>query len=508
MDKARLVAIYIRVSSARQAEEGYSLEAQEKVLRDEILRQGKIVFKVYRDEGISGARYDRPGLQELLKDAKKGLFGSVGIWMISRISRSLPNLLKIIEELKKADVKLFSLTERFDMDTPIGNFTAQIFGSVAQMQRDNIRHNVLLGSKERAKGGKTVGCSVLGYRLVPDTDDPKGTTKLEIVPEEAELVRKIFDLYCQGNGLKVIAQTVNAQGYCGKKGKTFSILTIRGILTNQLYIGKVKYCNEYFDGIHEPIISREQWETVQRLLSSKVSYEKSIDYQYLLSGLIKCRGCGSGMIPAHVTHRNKNGTTKVYYYYSCGLYLNKGTGSCKPNVVRAKEADAVVMDFVCNHLSTKEWQNRILKRVKAKIAVNEKLLEDINKLQNRLSRLKAKRDALLFDYEEGRITKMQLVESDKSLQAEIEMVGVELLRKQTIDDKPHIDEELIKEAFMLLPTLIQRASYEEKLGLLRGVVKAVYVDEERKVEAMEIYIPKSKNTGIETMRINIKEREG
>lgn len=511
MDKAQLVAIYVRVSSDKQVEEGYSLEAQEKVLRDYILQQGKTVFKVYSDEGISGGRYDRPGLQALLKDAKKGLFGSVGIWMISRISRDLLHLLKIIDVLKNADVNLFSLKERFDMNTPLGNFIIQMLGSIAQMQREAISQNVKAGSLLRAKSGKFIGGAMLGYKIVRDTSGTSVTSNYVICPEEAEVVRKIFDLYCQGSGLKVVAQTMNEQGYRSKEGNEFSIIGIRKILTNQAYIGKVKYAGEYFDGIHEAIISNEQWETAQKLLASKKSCDKKIDYQYLLSGLVKCRECGSWMVPWHTTRKNKNGTTRIYYYYSCGRYLNMGTGSCKANVVNAQEADKVVMDFMVNYLSTKEWQEKVIAKVKEKLklSANEGLAERIQQLRGKIGRLKLRKDKLLYEYEEGKLTKEQLVEEDEKLQASIDELEVELLLNQSMDDKPRIDEKLIKKAFKVIPTLIRNSKYEEKLKLVRSVVKAVYVDEDRKVESIEIYVPKPKSdTSIETIRINIKEKEG
>ena len=509
MDKTQLVALYVRVSSSKQVEEGYSLEAQEKVLRDEVLRQGKIVFKVYKDEGLSGSIYERPGLQALLNDAKKGLFSSVGIWMISRLSRKLAHFITIIDELRNADVQIFSLMERFDTNTPIGNFIAQMFASIAEMQRENIRQNVKAGSKVRAKSGKMVGGSLLGYTLAPDPDDPKGTNKYVILPEEAEIVRKIFDLYCEGNGLKVVARSMNGLGYRGKNSNTFSATTISGILNNQAYIGKVKYDGEYYEAVHEPIISNEQWDLAQKLLGSKKRYDKTIDYQYLLSGVIKCRGCGCSMIPSHTTRKNKNGTKKTYYYYSCGQYLNKGTGSCSPNLVNAKEADATVMNFISNYFSTQDWQDKIVERINSKLFVDAELKSSINQLQGKISRIITRQDKLLYEYEEGNLTKEELVTRDDELKAEIHKLELDLFRKLSMDNSPIIDEKRIRDAFKLLPILIQQSPDEEKVKLIRNAIKAVYVDDDRKVEAIEVYVPiQNADTGLETLRINIKEKEG
>ncbi|MBQ7883920.1 MAG: recombinase family protein [Phascolarctobacterium sp.] len=506
MDKSKFVAIYVRVSSTRQAEGGYSLEAQEKVLRDEIARQGKKVFKVYKDAGISGYTMERPGLQAMLNDAKEGLFGSVGVWMISRLSRKLANLLVIFDEFQRENIQLFSFTEKFDLNTPVGKFTAQMFGSIAQMQREALIENVLNGSKKKAKAGKVVGGKLFGYDSIPDTDDPKGTKKLVIVPREAKAVRKVFDLYLQGYGFKSIAQMLNADGYRGSKGSPFSIMSIKRILDSKVYAGMVKYCGEYYQGIHEPIVSIETWEKAQAMLATKTHCKRIVDYRYLLSGLVKCPACGTGMIPAHVFHKNKNGTERRYYYYSCNEYNNRGTGNCKPNLVKAKEADEVVLAFLYKYLCKDIWLNKVIEEVQVRLSVDKSMEDKIESLKSNITKLNAKRDKLLLAFEEGRLSTEQLLEEDNAIQEAIEEVELDLNRKQFSEVRQAYSEEEIRAAFKLLPKLLEKATDEEKIKLLRGVIKAVYVDEDRFVKTIEVYIPNVKQNGrLQTMKIDIKE---
>lgn len=503
MDKSKYVAIYVRVSSSRQVEDGYSLEAQEKVLRDYVSKQGKKVFKIYSDAGISGATTDRLGLQDLLSDAKQGLFGCVGVWRISRISRNLSHLLVILEELNEADVNFFSIMEKFNIDTPVGKFIVQMLGSIAQLQRESIIENAMMGNIKKAKSGKVVGGRMLGYEYVLDTD---GTNKLVIVTEEAEAIRKIYELYLQGYGLKSIASRMNTAGFRGKNGKEFALSTIRDILTNRVYTGMVKYCGEYYEGIHEPIISREVWDKVQELLASKKHYQRTIDYRYLLPGLIKCPDCGSGMIPAHVFHKNKNGSERRYYYYSCGKYGNKGTGSCKPNVVNAKDADEAVMKFVCKYLCKATWQDKVIKSIHDRFSDNKVLKEDVDKLRGKLTKLNAKRSKLLSDFEEGKISTEHLLAEDSAVQDKIDELVVELNIKQSYERKAEYSESEIRSAFKLLPKLLQEAADEEKIKLLRGVIKAVYVDDDRKVKSLEVYIPNAKQDWrLQTIMVDLKE---
>lgn len=497
MTTKRLVALYVRVSSTRQVEEGYSLEAQEKVLRDEVLKQNNLVFKVYKDAGISGANTNRPGLMELLNDAKLGLFSSVGVWNISRISRNLTHFLWIVDELNKSNVTIFSINENFDLSTSIGKFTAQMLAGVAQMQRDSWKENSILGSKLRAKNGKYAGGQLLGYRSVPDADDPRGGNKLVIDQNEASTVRKIYDLYCQGFGLKAIVQKVNNEGLHGKNGSPFSLMTVRDILTNKAYIGYVKYNGIYYAGIHEPIISTDQWNRVQEILKSRYHKEKVVDYKYLLPGLIKCPVCGSGMIPWHTYQKNKNGTTRAYYYYICGTYMNKGSNCCKPNAVKAMEADTVVLNFISRYLCDEAWRNKVLIAIKEKYASDDSSLNKIEEAKAKISKLSSRKTDLLLKYEEGTIDKDELVCRTAELQKEYDsaMVFLQILKANSINKS--LDEKAVMDALNNIPEVLSTATVEDKVLLLKRTIKGIYVNSNRVVCSIEVYLPSRINMGEE-----------
>lgn len=504
MDKARLVALYVRVSSVRQVEEGYSLEAQEKVLRDEVLKQNKLVFKVYKDAGISGAKADRPGLNALLNDAKKGLFSSVGIWTISRISRNLSHFLMVIEELNKNNITLFSISENFDLNTSIGKFTAQMLAGIAQMQRDSWRENSILGSKLRAKRGKFSGSRILGYKLVPDSNDPKGRSMLVVDAEEANIVKKIYDLYSEGYGLKAIVFRVNEEGLHGKTGGAFCIATVREILTNRIYIGYVKYYGEYYKGLHEPIITLEQWDKVQKLLESKKHCHREVDYRYLLPGLVKCPVCGSSMFPWHTYHKNKNGTVRKYYYYACGMYMNKGSSICKPNVVKALEADAKVLNFISTYLSNDAWQNKVIAEIRKRLSAGSNARQQVDFLKNRISKLKSQKLDLLIKYEDGSIDKDELTKKTAELQRLCEEAEIALQVHKVERSNYIVDEAAIRNAFNNLGKVIMMATEEDKVKLFKTVLKSVYVNADRVVNAVEVYLPNGTPDGIaDTIKVNI-----
>lgn len=505
MNRFNLVALYVRVSTDKQVTEGYSLEAQETVLRDKAISDGKVVYKVYSDAGLSGAKTDRPGLVELLKDAERGLFGSVYVWSIDRVARKLRYLWGVIERLIQADVGFLSVNENIDISTQEGKFLLGFMGSIAQNQRDTIRKNCMLGSRKKAQAGKVVGGNILGYKRVLDEDDPQGGTKLVIEEKEADVVRKIFELYCSGYGLKATVSKVNTIGMRSKNGKKFSLTTIRTILTNKAYIGMVKYGGEYFQGIHEPIIDRDVWDKAQSLLKSKGRYSKIVPYKYMLSGLIKCPICGWGMLPTHAKRINKDGSINYNYYYTCGQYMNKGVGSCTSNVVKAQEADTTVIDFLTGYLSNDGWKNAVLSEIRKKFSADSEIVADVKHRKSDLEMLKAKRRSVLLRYEDGDLDREDFLKEFAGIKIKIEQAEKELKTLEEQAAVPNYNEADVIAAFGKLPALIKRASEDKKLKLLHSVVKAVFVNSDRKVSMVEVYLPTLKTGGVQqTLIINLE----
>lgn len=144
MEREKYVALYVRVSTSKQADEGYSIEAQEQVLRSEAKKRGLRVYKVYKDEGLSGARADRPAFLQMIEDAKCGKFGTVGVWKISRLSRNLKNLLQVMETFVQLNIKFFVVNEHLDVTTAMGKYLMTLYGSIAEMQREEYYEDMLL----------------------------------------------------------------------------------------------------------------------------------------------------------------------------------------------------------------------------------------------------------------------------------------------------------------------------------------------------------------------------
>lgn len=352
------VAGYIRVSTEEQAEEGYSLDAQ----RENILRfcdqHHYELVDVYADEGISGKTIEkRPGIKCLMADASKNKFDLVVVWKLTRLGRSIKNVLGIAELLFANNVEFRSISENFDISTSTGRLMFQMLGVFGEFERNQISENVsmamtsLVKHKKRFAGGR-----MLGYVSAVDEN---GVKILQVEPNEAEIVRLIFGQYLQGKGYRAIANFLNKQGYQTVKGNSFTTIAVKGILMNPTYAGYLRY-GKYInweekrrkglnphpiqvEGSHEPIIEKEVYHHIQEKLKVNHAQPKwTHSGENVLTGLLKCPECGAPMAASNTTNTLKDGTKKRMRYYSCSVFRSKGSSICHANSIRAEVAEAFV----------------------------------------------------------------------------------------------------------------------------------------------------------------------
>lgn len=251
MYEMKRACIYTRVSTAEQAEEGYSIEEQEVRCKGAIVSKGWQYVRTYSDPGVSGRKLaERAGLQEMIKAIEAKEINAVVIWKLDRLSRKQRDTLYLIEDvLLKNDVELVSLTETLDTTTPWGRTMIGILSAFNQLESENIQMRTSMGRKAKAeKGGYAGGKPPIGYRV--------SDGNLVVVPEEAEVVRLVFKLRKEGGTLIGIADELNKRGYTTKKGGIFHHSAVQTILNNeQTYRGTYKYGNgTETAGQHEAIL--------------------------------------------------------------------------------------------------------------------------------------------------------------------------------------------------------------------------------------------------------------
>ena len=256
-------AIYKRVSTDEQATGGYSLDSQERILREWATSNGHEVVRVYEDAGISGKTIERrPAVKAMLEDAKSGEFTIVLVWALSRLTRSVSDLYQIITELSNCGVGIRSHTEPFDCTTAMGRGMMGIIGVFAQIERELTGERVKAAMLERAKQGKRTCNEVLGY-------DRDGSDSLKINAPEADIVRFIYDQYEATQSLTRVSEMCAERLYRGKRGRVFKPWHIHVILSRPVYAGFNTYQKQAFRGMHEPIIPVERWNRIQQLLHRK-----------------------------------------------------------------------------------------------------------------------------------------------------------------------------------------------------------------------------------------------
>lgn len=253
-------AIYIRVSTQEQAQEGLSLEAQEKLLRKYCVDNGFDVVGVYADEGISGKDiHHRPQFISMMVGADKHEFDTIVIWKLSRFSRSTIDLLQCCKRLEKSGVALKSYSEQIDTGSAMGNLLLTILGAVAQFERDTVSENVKMVAQYRANQGKRTCSYVLGYHR-------DGKDSLKINPEEAEIVRFIFDEFLKTHSITNVTDRCKFRGYRGKKGAEMHPWQIEKILTCPIFAGFNTFHGKLYKGNYETIVSIDDFNTVQLIL--------------------------------------------------------------------------------------------------------------------------------------------------------------------------------------------------------------------------------------------------
>lgn len=336
-------ALYIRVSTAEQAKEGYSVGVQEERLRSLADARGWNVVKAYVDPGHSGGTLERPAMQELIRDAEKGLVDVVAVYKLDRLSRRQKDTLHLIEDVFTPNgVSFISLNESFDTSTPFGMAMVGILSVFAQLEREQIKERTMMGRLERAKEGLWHGGGgqtkvVTGYNYVDGL----------LVPDEYEAaaVKWVYDTYVNtGMGdFRIFDELLTRfPGVFGHEE------TVRAVLTNPVYKGVIQYQGNLYPGLHTPLVDEETFERAQEIRRSRARHSRSFEQRHLLTGRIRCAKCGNTM---HISHSGKRKDGTRVDYYICrtrhgGKKIKMRFGECKKKAERKEVLEDAVIQSV------------------------------------------------------------------------------------------------------------------------------------------------------------------
>lgn len=510
---SKKVAIYCRVSTTEQAEEGYSIDEQNIKIREYCEREGHEIYNLYEDRGISGKNItNRPGIKQLLQDATENKFDLVIVWKLNRISRKLLDILNIVELLNKHNIAFRSLTENFETETPSGKLQLNIMGAIGEFERETIAENVKMGLLARAKEGRWNGGVVLGYDLVELNNEGKKrkNTVLKINEKEANTVRRIFELYSQGHGYKAVVNRINKEGHKTKRNGEFAVSTVKEILQNPVYIGKIRYnvrqdwskkrrnninANPILsDGIHEPIIDVETWNKVQVILKERSKkHNKVYDCEFPLTGILKCPVCGAGMTINRSTAKRKDGTRRINEYYSCGNWKNKGTAVCNSNSIRVELADEYVLNKIMELINDESILRKVIDNINNNKSTKLKpILEQLEQINKDIEKLIDKKSKNIELFEDGILDKSELSTRVKSINDDIEKLKYreqELKQDLQLAEGDPIPFEIVNEVMKKFKEVFfEMSTSQQRKQLIHLLVSKITINKKREIDSIEIQI--------------------
>lgn len=364
-NKVIRAALYIRVSTDRQAKEGDSLEAQEKALTDYAKEHNYIIIDTYIDGGESGQKIKRTNLQRLLRDVEANKIDLVIMTKLDRWFRNVADFYKVIEVLKRNKVNWKTIWEDYDTTTASGEFWLNMSLALGQMEAKRTGERISEIFEHKFKYQKTVcsGNRKYGYNISEEK-------KYVINEEEAQNIKDLYNHFINTENL---LETVK---WFKINKKDIGYASIKNYLKDISYTGKYlrKKTGELIDDFIPQIIDKETFDKAQIIFDRNIkNYKFDGQYKndYIFAGLLKCSQCGNRLAGTS----NKNGNK----YYRCKKYA---TGSCyKKNLISEKKLEFYLINNV-DSLITKEIENKEIN-----IRNIEKNNNKINKIKNKINKL-------------------------------------------------------------------------------------------------------------------------
>ena len=389
-------ALYLRVSTGRQAEQDLSIPDQKKQTKAWCLARGWGVVEAYVEPGASATDDKRPVFQRMIERACDGenVFDVIVVHSFSRFFRDAFGLEFYVRKLAKHGVKLVSMTQELGED-PAQIMMRQVIALFDEYQsKENAKH-VIRAMKENARQGFWNGSRPpLGYQTVEaEVRGQRIKKKLAVDAAEAEVVRLMFRLFLEGEnasgsmGIKRLTAWLNAHGYRTRTGGCWGVGQIHHILTNPVYAGRRRFNHmEYRTGRKKPesehvysdapaILEASVFDRVQRMLKARnprVSAPRIVTGPILLTGLAHCAVCGGAMTLRTGTSR----TGGVYRYYTCSAQARKGKLGCTGRSIRMDKLDTLVTKHLADRLLEPQRLSEMLEALAARRAEKEMALDD------------------------------------------------------------------------------------------------------------------------------------
>lgn len=483
---------YVRVSTGKQDE--LSPDSQAKLLKDYAKSHGYVVSKIFYEVGISGRKADkRPEFQKMIGLAKSSDHpaDAILVWKYSRFARNQEESIVYKSLLKKKhNVDVISVSEPL-VDGPFGSLIERIIEWMDEYYSVRLSGEVTRGMKEKAERGGYQARPPLGYKIVTHKEPPV------IVPEEAEIVKLIFEKYANENlGIFEIARLLNMHNFKTSHGKEFERRSIEYILQNPTYCGMIRWnrtineSNEIrpesewivTDGEHPAIISKELFDKAQERYKREYRPRGSrpvSTYKHWLSGVVKCPACGRTM-----TANTIRNNTRVYSHFRCYGYTK---GKCMANnSISSIKLEPAVLESIKTVLdSGKITYRKIESKTDDTVDLKTILEDQIKKIDVKLQRIKEAYMNGIDTMEEYKENKQAVQEEKENLEKQLSEIKEE--KSNSKDD----DEDMllrVKNVYDILSS--DSVDATTKNDVLRSVVeKIIYEKDKDLLKVYYYYMP-------------------
>ncbi len=383
LEQNRDAGLYCRLSiDDERTGESVSIENQKEILQNYVKEQGWNEIDVYCDDGYSGTNFERPDVKRMIEDAKKGRINIIVVKDLSRFGRNYIEIGQYTDYLfPSIGCRFIALGNNVDtMKQSSANDMMGFLNLFNEFYSRDTSKKVRAVKRSYAEQGKFMACiPPLGYMRHPDDHN-----RLAICEETAPIVRRIFELRSSGMGYRNVAIRLNDEhipipsdihyARLGKENPNrcshlWSDGTVKQILRNEVYVGNmiggksstISYKNKKLkqkpkdewirvEGTHEPLISRELWDTCVALDKERYrKYEKTAQKSSVLTGLVRCADCQSKMHVKRGGNRRKDGSMNYYRYFDCGFYRKSGKGACSPHTI----GEGILIDLVLTDIREK-----------------------------------------------------------------------------------------------------------------------------------------------------------
>jgi len=469
---------YCRVSTKEQGtEDHYSLDNQDQRCGDYTkLKRWRCAF--VRKDIASGKNSDRIGFQDLLQAVREKKIDVVVVYRLDRLSRNVGDIYDFLELLRQNNVGFVSVTEGFDTTTAMGRAMLGVAAVFAQLTREMISENVKDGLLRRKEAGFVNGslANTFGF------DHCKESSNVVINPEEAAVVREIFDWYTESKwGPTKIASILNLRGVKTKGGVNWFRKSVASILRNPIMCGQLIANGKTIEGRHEGIVSVEQFEAAQAIQQSRTTLpNRSQQSRYLLSGILRCGTCGS-RLAGHVTVNKKTG--KQYFSYHHPPTPKMLEPNC-PSIARSVHImDDLVIEQIRDLALSGHVEKVVLKDVQSrrmsdhapKIKERDKLLLELSGMDERFMKWADRLDSGKIDELQFEMQNVKLLGRRKQIQEQLQAIQLE------VGDEERLELSLaeVKKTLQDFPQVWDALEHEERREVLRLLVESLHIFKDR-----------------------------